>query len=219
MNETVIPMRTLIPLFFFVMLASCSNDDAASSMASDSLTAKDSLKKAISEDLPPPSDIRQFNWFYSAFTHAAVTGDDSLFNTFIHPKHGLWVIHSEGAVPSFTKVQKIGDYKLTNGKGLLPLDRDKMLAEPKEGELPKIDCDQEEFWNKTGCFTTEHNVFLEEKIWQAAGLKPADDKQVAYLATTIARTVINTSTYRFYFSLIDGGWYLTFIDIRKPCSA
>lgn len=201
-----------------LFLSSCGNDEKTSA-TTDSMSRKDSLKKAMAEDLPPSSDIKQFNWLYSGFVHAATTGDDSLFNTFIHPAHGLWIIHSNGAMPSFTNVKKISEFELPNGKKLLPFDRDKMMTAPKEEELPVVDCDKKDFYSKSGCFTSQRNVFREEKIWQYAGLTPADDKEVNFLSTTITRTVINTETYCFYFSLIDGGWYLTFLDIRKPCSA
>lgn len=212
-------MRAFILFLTLLFLNSCGSENGNKPVKSDSMSAKDSLKKAMREDLPPPSEIKQFNWFYSAFVHSATIGDDSVFNAFIHPEYGLWIIHSEGAVPSFTRVMKIGDYKTGNGKKLLPIDRDKMLAEPKEEELPKVDCDKKSFYDKEGCFTSERNLFAENKIWQYAGLTPDEDKQVASLAKTITRTVINTATYRFYFSLINGSWYLTFIDVRKPCEA
>ncbi|HET6989872.1 MAG TPA: hypothetical protein VFJ43_01055 [Bacteroidia bacterium] len=212
-------MHKILVISGMVFISACSNPSAEST-PKDSLSGKDSIKKAMQENLPPSSDIRQFNWFYSAFAQAATSGNDSLFNVVIHPKHGLWIIHSEGAVPNFTKVMRIRDYKNMQGKGLLPFDRDAMMTAPKEEALPVIDCNSKNFYNKTGCFTQMQNSFAQEKIWLNAGLDADRDKEIAQLASTIMRTVINTENhYKFYFSLIDGTWYLTFIDIRTPCDA
>lgn len=207
-------------LFFIILLFSACSDSQNNVGSADTLSEKDSLKRAMQEDLPPSSDIKQFNWFYSAFAQAAVTGNDTLFNVVIHPKHGLWIIHSEGAMPNFTKVMKIRDYKNVQGKSLLPFERDAMMSVPKEEPLPLIDCDSKNFYNKTGCFTQLQNSFAVDKIWLNAGLDADKDKEINQLASTIMRTVINTHNYyKFYFSLIEGTWYLTFIDVRTPCDA
>src|ERR1700751_4384364 len=93
-------------LFFLV---SC-NDNSGNAPLKDSLSSKDSLKKVLMDNLPSPTDIKQFNWMYSGFMDAATGGGDIKFNVFIHPKYGLWIIHSEGATPKFTHVMKINEY-------------------------------------------------------------------------------------------------------------
>jgi hypothetical protein len=203
-------------LFF---LASCTGDNSGNAPLKDSLSSKDSLKKILMDNLPSPTDIKQFNWMYSGFMDAATGGGDIKFNVFIHPKYGLWIIHSEGATPRFTHVTKINEYLDPKGLEIIPMDRLSMMSAPKDETLPVVDCDSKDFYNKPGCYTQQQNLFAQEKIWKYAGLNADEDKQVAQLASTITRTVINTETYRFYFSLIDGAWYLTFIDIRKPCQA
>lgn len=207
-----------ISFFSLLIFSACGNPETPPVNA-DSVSPRDSLKRALQEDLPPSSDIKQFNWFYSAFAQAAVSGNDSVFNVVIHPKHGLWIIDAPGAMPRFTKVFKIKEYKNVAGKGLLPFDKDAMLCAPKEEELPVIDCGSKNFYNKTGCFSQLLNAFAQDKIWLNASLDADRDKEIAELASTIMRTVVNTSNYKYYFSLIDGTWYLTFIDVREPCSA
>jgi hypothetical protein len=212
-------MRFALFFSMTVFLFSCSETGNKTTIT-DSVSKKDSVKKALQEDLPPPSDIKQFNWFYSAFANTAAKGNDTLFDVVIHPKYGLWIIHSEGAVPQFTHVDHINEYKAVNGKSLLPFDRDAMINVPKEEALPVVDCNAKNSWSKAGCFTTMENKFAEQKIWKYAGLTPEKDKEIEELAATITRTVINTeNNYRFYFSLINGTWYLTFMDVRRPCEA
>lgn len=210
--------KLLLPLILLAF-AACSEKTNEPGAQNDTLSAKDSLKKAISEDLPPPTDIHQFNWMYSAFIHKGIAADDTAFDRFVHPGHGLWIIHTEGAIPEFVHVNHIGDFKNAAGKRILPLPQELMQAEPQEDALPLVNCDAVNGYDKTGCFTTQQNVFAEEKIWLHAGLDAQQDKEVSQLAQTISRTVVHTAGYRFYFSLIDGSWYLTFIDIRKPCAA
>ncbi|HEU4717272.1 MAG TPA: hypothetical protein VFU15_05550 [Bacteroidia bacterium] len=214
-------MKTFfLPLALLFLFTGCGNEKNTDTNSDKPLTGKDSLKKEITENLPPPTEIRQFSWFYSMFAAAAtMDGGDTIFDHYVSPEHGLWIISSEGAMPHFTNVKSINDYKRSDGTKLLPMDKDRMLAAPKEEELPSVDCNSKTFWNKDGCFTREENKFKEEKIWQYAGLTNDKEKEVEALAGTISRTVINTQTYRFYFSLINGSWYLTFLDIRKPCEA
>jgi hypothetical protein len=202
-----------------LFLAGCDNSEDKNTAAKDSLSKKEAMKKALQEDLPPPSDIKQFNWFYSAFAHAATTGDDTLFDIVIHPKYGLWIIHSAGAVPNFTRVNHINEFKKPDGTSLLPFNRDAMMSVPKEEALPVPDCGNERAYNKTGCFTSLENTFASQKIWKYAGLSAEKDKEIEESAATITRVVINTENYRYYFSLINGSWYLTFLDIMEPCEA
>jgi hypothetical protein len=212
-------MRYFIFCFTLLFFAACSGDEKSNGTVGDSLSKKDSLKRALQENLPPPTDIKQFNWIYSAFVRAAADGNDSAFNVFIHPKKGLWVIHTDGALPVFTHITKISEYTNIKGRGLLPIVFWDINKEPKDESLPTVDCDKKGFYSKEGCFSTQENKFLEEKIWTYAGLSADQDKEVMQLATTITRTVVNTANFKYYFSLIDGSWYLTFIDIRRPCEA
>lgn len=212
-------MRTLYVFIALLLFAGCGNEENKTPGEKDSLSKKDSIKKAMQEDLPPPSEIKQFNWFYSAFAHAATTGNDTLFNVVIHPKYGLWIIHSAGAVPNFTNVKTILEFRKPDGKSILPFERSAMMSVPKEEALPVLVCEEDRFYNKKGCFTSLQNTFAEQKIWKHAGLSADKDKEIEESAKTITRMVINTENYRYYFSLINGSWYLTFLDIMEPCSA
>jgi hypothetical protein len=201
------------------LLVSCGAENTNEHVAADSMSKRDSLDKKVKENLPPVNELQQFNWFYSAFVNAAVTGNDSVLDHYIEPKNGVWIIYSNGAMPSFKNVKHIGDFKNASGKKIIPLNKENMIADPKEEELPVIDCEKAEHFNKSGCFTSTHNYFLEEKIWEYAGLTPDQDKQVLTTARTVSRTVVNTAVGRFYFSLIGETWYLSFIDLRQPCQA
>lgn len=211
---------TIVALFISGCDTTVNNQaNETNAIPKDTVSVKETIKKSLQEDLPPPTDIKQFNWFYSAFAYAAIAGNDTLFDVVIHPMYGLWIIHSEGAVPNFTHVTHIREFKKANGKSILPFDRDAMISVPKEGTLPVVDCESKNLYDKKGCFTSLQNKFYEQKIWKHAGLSADKDRAIEASAVTITRTVINTENYRFYFSLIDGSWYLTFMDIMRPCEA
>jgi hypothetical protein len=121
---------------------------------------------------------------------------------------GLWLISSQGAMPHIENVSQVDKN--------FPVD----FSAVKNEELPKVNCDSKSFWTKEGTFAMEINSFKDEKIWTYCGLTKEDEAKIAELAQTISWTVINTSlNARYYFSLINGKWYLTFVDLRKPCEA
>ena len=132
----------------------------------------------------------------------------SNINQFIHPKKGLWLIQSSGAMPNMTNTSQVDKN--------FPVD----FSSFKNEELPKIDCSSKIFWTKQGCYAQEINSFKTETIWSYCGLSKEDAGKVAALVETISWTIINTSSSgRYYFALIDGKWYLLFADLRRPCEA
>ena len=131
----------------------------------------------------------------------------SNINQYIHPEKGLWLIQSNGAMPSMTNTSQVDKN--------FPVDFSSCVQE----ELPKINCDTKTFWTKDGCFLQQENTFKDEKIWQYVRDK-IDASKIEERANSIQWTVINTSLYaKYYFTQIDGKWYLLFADLRKPCEA
>ena len=214
-------MKIVFPvlLSLSLLIISCGDDASDNSDANDSLSSKDSMKKTISEDLPTTVDITQFEWIYSTFAASAIS-DAPRFNVFIHKDHGLWIIRSNGAMPEMINVKSILGVMTSNGDSLVPMNREKMASTPSEDPMPIVDCDSKTHWSQDGCFTSETNTFLKDKIWDYAGLNESDEKKVQELGSGITRVVINTEmNMRFYFSEINGTWYLTFLDMRVPCEA
>lgn len=214
-------MKHLFLIFLSAALfAACSNANSeAPATATDTPPKHDTIKDALA-DLAPPSDIKQFKWFYSLFVKGiASKNENNVFNKFIHPENGVYIIESNGALPQMSNVKDMDKFTSLQGKSFFTLTRDELIDDPLDEELPKVNCDSKDGYSKSGCFTQELNTFKDEKIWQYCHLEAADEKRVTGMAAGITRTVINTKNYRFYFSLIEGSWYISFIDMRKPCSA
>lgn len=215
MNMKTLSLPVIAAAF---LLSSCGSGDN-NSQTKDSLSAKDSVKKAITESLPPDEDFKQFEWIYSSFV-AAATYNVKSTDVFIDKEAGLWVISTNGALPQMVHVNSVRGILNYKNDSLIPIDRNAMVCSLKNEEIPKPDCEQSSSWSKTGCFTNEHNTFKEEKIWEYAGLPDGDAKKVEELAAQINRVVVNTAlNMKMYFMLKNGSWYLVFLDLRVPCSA
>jgi len=182
----------------------------------DSATVR---KRTFAEELPPPSDIRQFRWFYSGFVKMVSLHADSLMNKLVHPEYGLHIIESQGALPHMTRVKDFADFHTLQKKTFYEFDVHLLICDPKEEELPKVDCNAKDLYTKSGCFTREVNNLKDSKVWEFCNLSKDQEDLVIRSVQTITRTVIVTSNYTYYFSLIKGGWWLTFIDMRRPCQA
>lgn len=132
----------------------------------------------------------------------------SNINQYIHPGWGLWLIRSSGAMPAMENTSQVGKN--------FPVD----FSACKMEALPTVHCESKSFWTKEGCFVQEINLFKSEKIWMHCGLSEKEQAVIEEAAKTIRLTAVNTSfSARYYFSMIEGKWYLTFVDMRRPCEA
>lgn len=201
-----------------LLFSTCGTDENGSN-GKDSLSKRDSIKKEITESLPPSEDFRQFEWIYSSFV-AAATYNVKSTDVFIDKEEGLWVITTNGVLPQMLHVKSVRGILNYKNDTLVPINRDNMVCPLLNEEIAKPDCNQRSLWSKNGCFTSEHNTFKEERVWEHAGLTDNDSKNVEALASEIDRVVVNTKlNMRMYFMLKNGSWYLVFLDLRMPCSA
>jgi hypothetical protein len=209
-------MKKLILLTFpLFLLYSCSDkSESGDKKQSDTISVH---KKNLAEELPPPSDIRQFKWFYSGFVKMISLHADSLLNRLIHPELGLYIIESKGTMPKMTHVKDFSEFKTKDGKAFYDFDAQVLVCDIKEEEFPKVDCNAKDLYSKTGCFTKEGNTLKDDKVWEFCNLSKSETDNVQKSLLTVTRTVLLTNNYAYYFSLIKGGWWLTFVDMRKPC--
>ncbi len=132
----------------------------------------------------------------------------SNINQFINKENGLWLIQSSGAMPNMSNTSQVDKN--------FPVD----FTSVKNEALPVVNCDSKTVWSKEGCFVQQVNTFKDENIWKYCGLSKEDEAKVEKLAQTISFEVINTFlNARYYFSKVDGKWFLVFADLRRPCEA
>lgn len=210
-------MKSLIYLLGFTLVACSSvttNNDEV--LIDDNIDDDTLIEEAINEQ---PIEENNFNAFYKKFTSTIITKNTVTFNTFIHKDYGLHFIEAPGAMPMFTKIYAIEKFKDVNtNKAFFELSFTEINKIPVNDSLPKIICGGAIF-NKYGCFAQHINPLNESQIWNYADLNDKQKQEIEVIAQTITYTVVNTANYTFYFSLIANNWYVTFIDIRTPCSA
>lgn len=198
------------------------NNDAADSVHNDTDTVN--IREMSPDQAPVISSSSNYEYsdfkdFYRNFFISLMEDNEVRFNTFINSERGVYIIDSKGAMPVFTNVRDISSYKRQDGRYIFSVDKSTLGFEMLEEELPMVDCDADGFYDKTGCFTESTNKLMETMLWQHAQLGKTEKNEVVSLAETVSKTVVNTANYVYYFSFIDGNWYLTFLDIRKPCEA
>jgi hypothetical protein len=202
-------MKKILFIITTMFLASCNNErkDVQHEPARDTTVVK-------SENIIDFSDVYR-DFFYSIIEKRA-----DAFNKYIHPSQGLYVIESQGALPTITNTNDISRFRTVNDqKSFFDFDLNKVGYEMIKDSLPKVDCDKAPtFYSKEGSFTQETNLLAESKIWETNSNENENDK-IKTAAESVKMTVINTANYRYYFSQIDGKWYITFIDMRRPCAA
>jgi hypothetical protein len=130
------------------------------------------------------------------------------FNQFIHPQKGLWIIQSAGAMPQMSRLTQVDKN--------FPVDFSKAAPE----KLPVVNCERSSGWSSEGCFLQPVNTFKDEKIWTYCGLSKEEESEISRSSQLVSQTVVQTYlNARYYFSLIDSKWYITFVDLRIPCQA
>ena len=170
-------------------------------------------------------DTVDFSWpqkqFEERFTEMINTfgsQDVNELNKFISPEFGLLIIESNnGAMPHF-HIQKQDDdeYRQHIEHICNSISFDGKLLDER---LPRIDCDSKNFYTKPGSFVQDTNLLGGSDIWKYGNLQPDDEKFAEHVISNVSRTVILTYSYTFYFSYYQDNWYLSIIDMRKPCGA
>lgn len=179
----------------------------------------DSTVEILEEDSIKGIDSNvTFLEFYKKLTKAIEAKNYQELNECIYSDFGIYIISSSGAMPEIYKYYDITNYKSKFQPPFLELDFNAINTLPIFDYLPKVICGKE-IYDKKGCFAAEANPLLDSQIWNYANLNVKEIQAIEVLVQTIKITVVNTSNFTFYFSEIEGKWYLTFLDLRVPCAA
>lgn len=211
-------MKQIVFLLLIFFIACSSPHETAPPAARDTAAVLPD-GAVVQGDTLDDTGFGRFTIYYNQLITSIENNEAIAFNRFIHPDLGLCIIEQDGAMPQMRNGKDISRFRTNAGKTIFELDKAALRCELKEEELPKVDCDKPGLWSKAGCYTEAVNHFKDEKIWEHCNLQPKEEEMAARSAATITRTVINTKGYRFYFSEIGGKWFLTFLDLRIPCSA
>jgi len=144
-------------------------------------------------------------------------------NQYIHPENGIYVLSNPGAFTIATKYTSLEEII----ESYEWIASQKIDCAIKYEALPEVDCNKVRGWSKEGCFSDDVKNF--NKISAAANysalakeyrISGQDIKEAKNIESTVILGVILTADgMSFYFSLIDGKWYITVLDMVTPCSA
>lgn len=210
-------MKIITLYSIFLVLLNCTN---SSPIKEQEIKKKESSEKVLhTKEVETKTTAETFVDFHKGFTSLLKEKNIEQINKHIHSDFGIWVIESPGAMPIMRKFYNLNDYQsFSNNQPITDLAIN-IIKEPLKIEtLPKIIC-EETIYNKEGYFADTTNLISQSQIWNYAGLNDKQIQEIETLSATINYTVINTSNYTYYFSLIDQKWYVTFINLSTPCDA
>ena len=235
-------MKTTIPILFLLALLGCQPQEGAKEKASSKIGTsvpaaspteirqeqdilqKDTLNAVQEEVVKKPSavDPADFKEVFQQFNQAIQEGNAQAFHQYIDPVHGLYIIDTPGAMPQFTHVKDIRQYKRFYQN--LPFFTIKEYFKSCDLQaiavLPKVTCEGEEPYTQKGCFVADAAAFRKNTAVQYTELPEAQKKTIAQTQLLVDKTVLHTASgFKFHFAQINGHWRVLFIDLMIPCSA
>jgi len=164
------------------------------------LASKEEIVEEDTEEQIIDSSIISFNQ-----ATARIAKNANNFDITISNNYGVYVITQPGAMPKVEHKYQL-DLKTFSSEIIFE-------------ELPKFSCDSHSF-DKQGCFAQEINPLHESQLWNYTGLNEKEKQAIIAQSETIKYTIVDTQNkITYYFSKIEGQWFLTFVDLRTPCEA
>jgi hypothetical protein len=183
--------------------------------------SKDDTPQNSSDSLKVAND--GFESAYKNFTNAVRHKSFSELKKIIDPSVGIFIIEANGAIPEVVYLPDIEAFVTKDGKNLFSYFNVKISIAAIDSILPAIDCKYSNGtpYNKTGCFRKKVDQSKDNELSFISSINGLDEhKQKAEVARKLIQMkVINTFNHVYYFSKNNGKWFLTFIDLRTPCSA
>lgn len=208
---------TPITIGSILLLFACN--DANENQPTDGQLISETTQQVSTEKPQQPSDEQKvFLTFYQSFTAAIESKKAVNVNTFIDETFGVYFIESNGAMPSFKRINDVTKFKSVHEELFFSLNFKDLQQTLVFEELPKIICDATPY-DKQGCFAQKINPFANDEFWYVTDLNEKEKQAISVFAEKIDFTVVNTSTGKFYFTKKGDSWKIGFIDLRIPCEA
>ena len=203
-------MSRIVSVFTFALalsLVSCSGENPEQEL----LAPIESPEKYASDK----GD--DFNNLFNKILKSLAKKDRAELSKYVSPEFGLLVIRADGALPNIL-IGKIDskEYKACLETLFSSVPDSVTLVNES---LPRVDCNTPSFYTKTGFFVRDTNLLLSSDIWKFGGLNEEDQKFVEKATSSVGRTVMLVPGLTFLFTYHQNTWYLSMVDLRKPCNA
>ncbi len=158
-----------------------------------------------------------FNAQFNLLLKSLRTKNKAELSKFVSPEFGLLVIRADGAMPSILIARNNEKEFAASLESLFSSVPDSVILinEP----LPRVDCGQPSFYTKTGNFVRDTNLLSGSEIWKYGGLAEEDAEFAEKAVQSVGRTVMLAPGVTFLFTYHQNTWYLSLVDLRKPCQA
>lgn len=170
-----------------------------------SLTQENSIEESPIKETETVETIPENEVIGFEQTARRISEAQNSFELTISENFGVYLIEQPGAMPTVKHVYTVEASSFSEAI--------KMEA------LPKVICD-ETVYDKQGCFAEAINPLIDSQIWNHTKMNEKEKQAIISLVYSIKYTVIDTENkFTYYFSEIEGEYFLTFIDLRTPCEA
>ncbi|RNI29966.1 hypothetical protein EFA69_10590 [Rufibacter immobilis] len=184
---------------------------------------KDTLNAVQEENVRKPGLALTFETVFQRFKDAVENQDTATFQTYVDPALGLYLIDAPGAVPQFTHVAHINQYRRPVQQkpffSIRETFRDCALQEVTA--LPKVTCAGDaDAYAQRGCFVADATSFRKSEAYLHANLSSTERDKIARTLPLVTKTVLHTTSgFKFHFGQVNGQWRILFIDLMVPCNA
>ncbi|HSI90759.1 MAG TPA: hypothetical protein VK927_06545 [Adhaeribacter sp.] len=218
-------------LLFFpaLLLFSCDSSDQLENRSTTPTEADSVLVPGFGPDedslASRPRYVSSIIKAFSDFQQAVYNEDTEGVNAFIDPEYGVFIIENPGAMPKMTRVTDISTFKRQFQElSFFSVKERLKTCKPVEEDLPTFNCEDQTNKNagysKEGCFIDDAKMFRESTIYKFAGLTEEETELVEDMLPLVQKIILQTtSSYKFYFGIVNGKWRVLFIDLRTPCTA
>ncbi len=206
--------KTLFLIGLISVLFSCSEENIE--VVDEVVNVEDFPEIELEHDL---RDYEiEFADFYYKFSATIESRNYEIFNGFIHQNYGCYMIQNSDSMPSFVNVYDVGEFVAESGsKRFFDLSFQEIDHVVSFEALPNVLCDKNTF-DKVGCYASPSDRLIQSEIWKTTQLTNEEILDVEKLLASVNIAVVNTYNYSYHFSKIEDEWYVTFIDLRAPCS-
>ena len=183
------------------------------------------------------SDVQQMKDMIIKTVKALQNRDEAALNQLLHKDFGIVLLTRPGAHEVVIIRNKIAFSDPPPGFSVMPAGAPAVEYKVRFEELPVFDCDDAWKWNKpAGIYCQTNDIsknYLSparvakrlaeaDLITLSAGeikkLEKLESKSPHYTIAVIGKTTDQFDFLNFTFTLIDGKWYLTIINMVEPCA-
>jgi hypothetical protein len=212
LKQIKMKLSGIIGVSFLVILFSCSHQNNSSK---ENEIGNEKVSTTVNF---PDSSLNHFIKEFSNFYYAFKNKEHKTLNNYIDPDHGFVIIYSEGAMPQVSSTDNLTSFTTSSDKQIYDLIDFPDIALKNE-DLPRVDCNSNFFYDKSGSYFSYENPTAQQEMWIYGNFNENEKDYFKKVASTLTFNVVITGHGRYGVEFKNNKLKVIFIDIRKPCNA